>query len=456
MSAEDRLVLQLAREELKRAEDAMSAHKRNAKGSGAEWRGTLDNGHWFGSNSMDLNKLYAKLYNKVQTTKEKVEQAMNKVDPYRRDLDSTIERLKEQRKRESNSQDNALFNPQFDLLVMVIHRNLEYTNKEDKSSPIVCECTHYFQGRKVPCDCVVDEIGFLSLSDTNEERLKNNRVCFIGDSYSMTGSNWGKPLRGSVKPGIYILRIKRTWVKEGKTIDQKCEHYHRRPSGLIDEPKDIVPCDCIKKKSFYDVNPDNIYVKNGYYTIDSNLPMTILRQYKPIGVSCQGSDIFKFECRHYIHIEGCAPEDFSELCDCQATGELSGKLNKFDSCGFVEKKFCGEKLNAMSKISICRQTRGLIPHPQGHSCRHTREDSGIMECDCIPLFNIHAVDKFEDVVYELSEDMKKRQAAGRVILVDDGKLTIGGFFTGVFFPSSSLSTIAEKKATPYDDDKYVV
>jgi hypothetical protein len=52
--------------------------------------------------------------------------------------------------------------------------------------------------------------------------------------------------------------------------------------------------------------------------------------------------------------------------------------------------------------------------------------------------------------------MKKRQAAGRVILVDDGKLTIGGFFKNVFFSSSSSSTIAEAKATPYDDDKYVV
>jgi len=457
MSAEDRLVLQSAREELKQAAQAMASHKRNAKGSGAEWRGTWDNGHWSGSNSTDLNKKYTTLYIKVQKAQEKVEQALNKADPYRRDLDSTIERLKEQRKRESGSKGNALFNPLFDRLVMVIHRKMEYTNKEDTSSPMVCECTHYFQGRKVPCDCVPDEIGFLSLSDTNEERLKNKRVCFIGDYYYTTGPTWGKPVRGPVQAGIYILRIKRTWFKEGSRIYQKCSHYHRRPSGLIDEPKEIVPCDCIKNKFLYYVNPGNIYVKNGYYTIDSNLPITILRQYKPIGVSCRGTDTFGFvECRHYTNIEGCTPKDVSEQCDCSADGELSEKLKKFDSRGLVEKKFCGTKLNAMSKISISRETRGLIPHPQGHSCRHTREDGGNMECDCIPQFNIHTVDKFEDVIYELSEDMKKRQAAGRVILVDDGKLTIGGFFKNVFFPSSSSSTIAEAKATPYDDDKYVV
>jgi len=131
-------------------------------------------------------------------------------------------------------------------------------------------------------------------------------------------------------------------------------------------------------------------------------------------------------------------------------------LKKFDSRGLVEKKFYGENLNAMAKITISRETRGLIPHPQGHSCRHEREDGGSMKCDCIPLFNKHTVEKFEDVVYELSEDMKKRQAAGRVSLADDGKLQVGGFFKHVFYPSSSDTRSYNQKATPYDDDKYVV
>jgi predicted neutral ceramidase superfamily lipid hydrolase len=78
-----------------------------------------------------------------------------------------------------------------------------------------------------------------------------------------------------------------------------------------------------------------------------------------------------------------------------------------------------------------------------------------MDYDCIPLFNKYDVEKIEDVVYELSDDMKKRQAAGRVILVDDGKLQIGGFFRHVFFPSSGVGSYTQK-ATPYDDDKYVI
>ena len=445
MSAKDCLVLQLAREKLKKAEQAMADHKRNAKGGGAVWRGTWDNGHWVGSNSTDLNKQYTTLYIKVQKAQEEVEQALNIVDPYRRDLDSTIERLKQQCKRGSISLD-----PLFDRLVMVISRETGYTNKEDPNSPTVCKCTHCLQGREVRCDCVPDEIGFLSLSATNEERLKNKRVCFIGESYSMTGPNWGKPIRGPIKP-VYHLHINRKWVKEGKNLFQQCEHYHKRPSGLVDEPKEIVPCDCIKREGFLNVNPDVPRIKNAYYTINSDLPITISRNYKITGVSTQGTDTFGFECRHYIEIDGCTPGDFSEQCDCQANGELSEKLKKFDSRGFVAKKFYNATLNAMSKITISRETRGLIPHPQGHSCLHTREDGGNMECDCIPLFNERTVENFEEVVYELSDAMKKRQAAGRVILVDDGKLTIGGFFKNVFFPDSKKAT-----ATPYDDDKYVV
>jgi len=461
MSEVHRAELQRAREELKKAEKAMADHKRNARGGGAEWRGSWDNGHWCGHNSTDLNKIYTNLYIKLGKANENIEKALYKVDPYRRDLDSTIERLKEQRKRtyDYDSKDTAHFDPLFDRLVMVIQRKMDYAAKAGKYEESLCICTHYFQGLIVPCDCVADELGFLSLSDANEELLKNKRVCFIGNEHNITGSNWGKPVRGPVKlgkPGKGYLRIERKWVKEGKNLFQRCEHYHQRPSGWIHEPRDMVPCDCIKREGFLYVNPENIWVKNAYYILESHLPITISRQYKITGVTHQGSDTLGFECNHYTRIEGCSPGDFSEQCDCQATGELSEKMKKFDSRGLVEKNFYGKKLNAMSKITISRETRGLIPHPQGHSCRHEREDGGSMGCDCIPLFNKHTVEKFEDVVYELSEDMKKRQAAGRVILADDGKLQIGGFFRHAFFPSLSSNTIAIEKATPYDDDKYVV
>jgi hypothetical protein len=449
MSDVYRAELQRAREELKKAEQAMAAHKRNAQGGGAEWRGTWDNGHWRGHNSTDLNKMYTNLYIKVQTATNNVEQALYKVDPYRHDLDSTIDRLKEQRK---TAGDKAIFDPLLDRLVLVIQRKMDYTTNAGPYEESLCICTHYFQGRKVPCDCMADELGFLSLSDANEERLKNKRVCFVGKKHIITGPNWGKPVRGPVKPGKGLLCIERTWVKEEKNLVQRCEHYHKLSSHDL---REMVPCDCIKRKGLFDVNPENIWVKNSYYMIYSNLPITISRQYKITGVSHQGSDTLGFDCNHYIRIEGCAPGDFCEQCDCYATGELSEKLKKFDAIGLVEKRFFGEKFNAMSKITISRETRGLIPHPQGHSCRHERDDGGSMECDCIPLFNKHTVEKLEDVVYELSEDMKKRQAAGRVTLADDGKLQIGGFFRHVFFPSSGVGSYTPK-ATPYDDDKYVI
>jgi hypothetical protein len=454
MSGASRVELQRARDELKKAEQAMAAHKRNIQAGGAEWRGTWDNGHWCGHNSTELNRIYTNLYNKVQAATHKIEQALYKVDPYRRDLDSTIDRMKEQRKTAGCK---AHFNSLFDQLVVVIQRKMDYKANAGPYEESLCICTHYFQGRIVPCDCIADELGFLSLSDANEERLKNKRVCFVGDQHNYTGPNWGKPVRGPMKPGKGRLHIERKWVKEGKNLFQRCEHYHQRPSGWIHEPRDMVPCDCIKRDGLLDVNPENLWVKNAYYRIDSKLPITISRQYKITGVSHQGSDTLGFECNHYTYIEGCPPSEFSEQCDCQATGELSEKLKKFDSRGLVEKRFYGKKLNAMSKITISRETCGLIPHPQGHSCRHERADGGSMECDCIPLFNKYDVEKIEDVVYELSDDMKKRHAAGRVILADDGKLQIGGFFKYVFFPSSSLgSNTHTQKATPYDDDKYVV
>ena len=261
----------------------------------------------------------------------------------------------------------------------------------------------------------------------------------------------GKPVRGPVKPGKGHLYIKRKWVKEGKNLSEKCIHYFQHQ----DEPQDIVPCDCIKREGLLDVNPENIWIKNSYCLVDSKLPITISRQYEITGVSYQGSDNLGFKCTHYTNIEGCVPGDFCEQCDCYATGELSEKLKKFDARGLVEKRFFGEKFNAMSKITISRVTRGLIPHPEGHSCLHERDDGGSMECDCIPTFNKFTVEKLEDVVYELSEDMKKRQAAGRVILVDDGKLQIGGFFMHVLLPSSGVDSYTQK-ATPYDDDKYVI
>lgn len=454
MSESDRANVQRARDELKKATAALEQHKRNALGGGAEWRGTWDNGHWCGHNSVDLNKIYTTLYNKVGKAKEKVEQALNKVDPYRRDLDAEVERLKAQRKA-AGKDAGARFAGLLDLLVVVILRLVNYDAHAGKYKESLVRCTHYFQGREVPCDCVQDELGFLSLSATNEERLANKRVCFVGAYESMGGPNWGKPVRGPVKPGKGHLRISRTWVKEGKNLFERCDHYHQRPSGWIDEPRDMVPCDCTKRDGFLHVNPDNLWVKNGYYMLESHSPITISRQYKVVGLSYQGSDILGFECNHYTHIEGCAPGDFSERCDCRATGELSDKLKKFDSRGLVEKKFYGQKLNAMAKITITRETRGLFPHPQGHTCRHERDDGGSMECDCIPLFNKHTVEKFEDVVYELSEDMKKRQEAGRVILADGGKLQVGGFFKHVFFPGSGGESYTQK-ATPYDDDTHVV
>lgn len=452
MSDIHRVELQRAREELNNAEQAMTAHKRNSKGSGAEWCGTWNNGHWCGYNSAALNKQYRALYIKVEKARENVDKVLCKIDPYRRDLDSTIERLKEQRKRAYNydSKDAANFDPLLDRLVMVIQRKIDYTSKAGKYEESLCICTHYFQSCKVPCDCVADELGFLTLSDANEELLKNKRICFVGNEYCTTELNWGKPVRGPIKPGKGYLRIERKWVKEGKNLFQRCEHYHQRPSGWVHEPQDMVPCDCIKRQGFLNVNPENIWVKNDYYMIESHRPITISRTYTITGVSYQGSDTMGFECNHYTRIEGCTPSDFSKQCDCQATGELSEKLKKFDAHGLVDKKFSDEKLNAMSKITITRETRGLIPHPRGHNCRHEREDGVSMNCDCIPLFNKHTVEKFEDVEYELSDDMKTRQAIGRVILAYDGKLQIGGFFKHAFFPSGS------SKETPNDDDKYVV
>jgi hypothetical protein len=454
MSDAYRAELHRTREELKKAEKAMADHKRNAHGGGAEWCGTWDKGHWRGHNSADLNKIYTTLYIKVEKALENVEKALYKVDPFRRDLDSTIEHLKEQRKNASDSKDNACFHPLLDRLVMVIQRKRDYEAKAGKYHECLCKCTHYFQSGIVPCDCVADKIGFLSLSDVNEERLKNKRLCFIGDYYSLSGSNYGKPVRGPVKPCNGILHIDRKWVKVGTNIVQRCEHYHLPYSGLIHEPREMVPCDCIKKQRFLNENPENIWIKNAYYILESDLPITILREYNITGVSYQGSDTLGFECNHYTQIEGCTTGDFNEQCDCQATGELSEKMKKFDSLGLVQKKFDGKHLNAMSKITITRETRGLIPHPQGHICRHEREDGGIMECDCILLFNKHAVEKFEDVMYELSDDMKRRQAAGRVILADCGKLQVGGFFKHVFFPGLISGKI--ERAKPYDDDKYVV
>jgi hypothetical protein len=391
----------------------------------------------------------------VQKANEKVEKALNKAYPYRHDLDPIIDCLNQRRKTagdEINARAN--FNPLFDRLVMVIYRKMNYKAKAanaGKYEESLCICTHYFQGHKVPCDCIADDIGFLSLSDANEERLKNKRVCFVGNEHNISGPNRGKPVRGPVKPGKGYLYIERKWVKEGKNLSEKCIHYFQHQ----DEPQDIVPCDCIKREGLLDVNPENIWIKNSYCLVDSKLPITISRQYKITGVSHQGSDTLGFDCNHYIRIEGCAPGDFCEQCDCYATGELSEKLKKFDARGLVEKRFFGENLNAMSKITISRETRGLIPHPQGHSCRHERDDGGSMECDCIPTFNKFTVETLDDVVYELSEDMKKRQAAGRVTLVDDGKLQIGGFFRHVLFPSSGVGSYTQK-ATPYDDDKYVI
>lgn len=441
--------VQRARDELKKAEKALADHKRNGLGAGAEWRGTWDNGHWCGHNSADLNKIYTNLYIKVQKAQENVETALTRADPYRRDLDATIERLKESRK---GAGDKVAYHPLLDRLVMVIHRKMNYESKSDKYAETLCVCTHYFQGRKVTCDCIADELGFLSLSDTNEERLKNERVCFVGDEHHTSGTNWGKPVRGPIKPGKGHLRIIRGWEKKGKNLLQHCMHFHY--TNLRDETREIVPCDCIKRDGFHYVNPENIYIKNDYYMIESNLPIIILRQYKITGVSHQGSDTLGFECEHYTHIDGCAPGDFSNQCDCQATGELSDKLKKFDARGLVEKIFYGTNLKAMAKITISRETGGLIPHPKGHSCLHERDDGCFMECDCTPKFNIHTVENFEDVVYELSEDMKKRQAARRVSLADDGKLQVGGFFKHVFYPSSSGSYY--QKALPYDVDKYVV
>jgi hypothetical protein len=53
------------------------------------------------------------------------------------------------------------------------------------------------------------------------------------------------------------------------------------------------------------------------------------------------------------------------------------------------------------------------------------------------------------VVYELSEDMQKRQAAGRVVLAYKGKLQVGGFFKHAFFPSLGGESYTQK-AKPYD------
>lgn len=452
MSDIHRAEVQRAREELKNAEKALAEHKRNAFGSGAEWRGLWDNGHWCGHNSADLNKIYTKLYIRVQKAQEKLETALTHADPYRRDLDTTIERLKEDRKGETG--DKAAYHPLIDRLVMVIHRKMNYDTKADEYAETLCICTHYFQGRKVPCDCIADEIGFLSLSNANEERLKNKRVCFVGKEYNMTGPNWGKPLRGPIKLGKGRLRIERKWIKEGKNLFQLCNHYHSKNQRI--ESQEIVPCDCILLNGFHYVNPENIWIKNDYYMLESHLPITISRQYKITGVSHQGSDTLGFECNHYTYIEGCAPGDFCNQCDCQATGELSDKLKKFDARGLVDKKFYGTNLKAMAKITISRETQGLIPHPQGHCCRHERDDGGSMLCDCIPLFCKNTVDKFENVKYELSEDMKKRQAAGRVCLADDGNLQVGGFFKHVFLPSGFDTSSYNQKARPYDDDKYVI
>lgn len=384
-------------------------------------------------------------------------------DPYRRDLDSTIESLKERRKSASDHNSKAVFDPQLDSLVMVIYRIMDsqdYREPDFKYKESLCNCTHYFQGCTVPCDCVADELGFLSLSNANEERLKNKRICFIGEYEATSGPNWGKPVRGPIKPGKGILHIARKWINEkceGTKLFQECEHYHRCPSSGVDEPHEmvlvLVPCDCIKREGFLYVNPENIWIKNAYYIINSELPITILRQYNITGVSYQGSDTMGFTCNHYTCIEGCTPGDFSEHCDCQATGELSEKLKEFDALGLVEKSFHGQKLNAMSKITIRRETRGFIPHQQGYSCLHEREDGESMECDCIPLFNKHAVEKSEDMVYELSEDMKTRQAIGRVILADGGKLQIGG----LRIPSVKAGAYTKyHRETPYDNDKYVV
>lgn len=442
--------LKRALEELKKAEKTIAEHKRNAQSGGAEWRGTWDNGHWCGHNSTDLNRIYTSLYSRVQKAQEKVEQLRYKVDPYRRDIDAKIKKLMEQRK--AGSMDVAKFNPTLDRLVLVIQRKMNYSDEAGKES--LCDCKHFYGGRKVRCNCIVDDIGFLSLSEDNEELLKNKRVCFIGDHHTRGGNNWGKPVRGPIKTGKGHLIIEREWVREGKNLFQRCEHYHQRPSGWIYEPRDIVPCDCIKRDGFHNVNPENIYIKNDYYILRSNeLPIRVSRSYEITGVTPQGSDTIRCNCIHTTNVKGCEKGDFSEKCDCQATGELSEKLKKFDARGLVEKKFYSTNLNA--KITISRVTSGLIPHPQGHSCRHERDDGGSMECDCIPLFNKYTVDKFEDVVYELSEDMKKRQAAGRVILANDGNLQIGGFFKCVFFPGSEASSHSQN-ATPYDDDKYVV
>jgi hypothetical protein len=440
--------VQRARDEIKNAEKAMATHKRYAQGGGAEWRGTWDNGHWHGDNSFDLNKIYTNLYIKVGKAYEKLEQALNKVDPYRHDRDVEIERLKERRKQ-AGKEAGAHFDSLLDRLVMVILRNKDYNANAGKYLESLVSCTHYFQGRTVACDCVADELGFLSLSVDNKERLKNKRVCFIGEYHSTSGPNYGHPVCGPIKPYKGYLHIAREWFKEGKNLNQRCEHYHQRPSGWIDEPRDMVPCDCIKQGGSLNVNPDNIWIKNHYYGLESHDPITISRQYKVIGVSHQGADILGFECNHYTRISGCEPDDFSLRCDCMATGELSNKMKKFDARGLVEKNYYGEKLNATSNITISRETRGLIPHPQGHSCRHVRDDGGTMECDCIPLFNKHTVENFEDVVYELSEDMQKRQAAGRVDLAYKGKLQVGGFFKQVFFPSLGGESYTQK-ATPYD------
>lgn len=457
MSNEPHAELQRIQGELKKANNALQEHKRNAKGGGAEWRGNWDTGHWFGHNSTDLNRTYRSLYNKVAKAHEQVESVMYMIDPYRRDLDTTIQDLKVQRKRaDADYKCKPYFDPIFDKLVMVISRKINYEKgTSNKYVESLCVCNHYFQGRKVPCDCIPDEIGFLSLSDANEERLKNKRVCFVGDSVGSV-INDGKPVRGPTKPGKGLLRIARNWKKECNKLIQVCVHYHIQPSDWEDEPKHMVVCDCIKEKGFKRINPINNYIKNDYYLLDSRMPITISRNYLVNGVSSQGSDTFGFECRHNFNIKDCTLDEFSKQCDCNASGELSEKLQKFETCGLVEKKFYGSKLNSMANIIITRETRGLLPHPQGHRCRHEREDGYNMVCDCIPLFNKDTVENFEDVVYELSEDMKKRQAAGRVKLAYDGKLQIGGFYRHVFFPNSDINSYTPKKQTPYDDDKYIV
>ena len=453
-SSTNLMLVNQARDNLKKAEAVMAAHKRNAHGGGAEWRGNWDNGHWYGHNSADLNRIYTNLYIKIQQAIEKLEQALDKADPYRKDLDKIILNLINRRKNSSCS--DIKFDPLLDRLVMIICR--QRIENSDHDAETLYSCKHYFQGRKVPCDCVADDIGFLTLSPDNEERLAHKRLCFIGDHNSWSGANWGKPVRGPIKAGKADLYIHRIWVKKDKQLVQECQHYFM---PRWNSEKEYVPCDCIRDKlnkqpGFLKLNPDNIWIKNCYYRLNERAPITISRHYSVSGIDHCGSDTFKTTCIHIISIEGCNPGDFSDCCDCYANGELSEKMKKFDTKGLIEKQFTGNKLNAMSKITITRETRGLIPHPAGHNCRHIREDGGTMDCDCIPLFRNKEslTDKaYDEVLYELSDDMKKRHEVGRVVLVKEGKIVIGGFFKHVFMSSCASE---ERKPTPYDDDKYVV